>query len=62
MDMKVVAEGVETEEQWNLLKEYSADQIQGNLISQPVAPREIEALILGPPGQSSANVVQLHPG
>jgi EAL domain-containing protein (putative c-di-GMP-specific phosphodiesterase class I) len=62
MDMKVVAEGVETEEQWNLLKKYSVDQIQGNLISQPVAPREIETLILGPSGQPAANVVQLHPG
>jgi EAL domain-containing protein (putative c-di-GMP-specific phosphodiesterase class I) len=59
MDMIVVAEGVETEEQWNLLKEYSVDQIQGNLISLPVAPREIETLILGPSAHASANVVQL---
>ncbi|AOT68578.1 ABC transporter substrate binding protein [Geosporobacter ferrireducens] len=38
--LKVVAEGVETEEQLNILKAYSCDFIQGYLISKPVPPEE----------------------
>jgi EAL domain-containing protein (putative c-di-GMP-specific phosphodiesterase class I) len=61
MDMKVVAEGVEFEDQMKLLKRFLIDQIQGNLISEPVAPIEIESMILGPdgPGDQKTNVVQL---
>jgi EAL domain-containing protein (putative c-di-GMP-specific phosphodiesterase class I) len=62
MGMKVVAEGVETDAQRELLKTYSVDQIQGSLISMPVAPREIEAMILGESGSAPGNVVQLRPG
>jgi diguanylate cyclase (GGDEF)-like protein len=63
MDMKVVAEGVETEAQLEALKSLSVDQVQGNLVSEPVAPREIEIMILGKPGTAaSEKVVQLHPG
>ncbi len=40
MKLKVVAEGVESEEQANLLRSLSCDEMQGYLFSKPV-PREI---------------------
>ena len=36
MDLKVIAEGVETLEQYKLLEELSCDEIQGYLFSKPV--------------------------
>ena len=36
LDMKVVAEGVETEEDWNLVSELGCDQVQGYYISRPM--------------------------
>ena len=40
--MKVVAEGVETEEQLQLLREFGCDYIQGYLISRPIPAEEFE--------------------
>ena len=45
MGMKVVAEGVETRAQFDLLSKYGVDDIQGNLLSIPVSADEIEALM-----------------
>ena len=45
MDLNVVAEGVETAEQANLLKSFGCDTIQGYHISKPVTPEEIEILL-----------------
>ncbi|GLC88049.1 EAL domain-containing protein [Lysinibacillus piscis] len=45
MDLKVVAEGVETAEQVQLLKTYGCDIIQGFYISKPVTPAEIETML-----------------
>jgi len=36
LDMKVVAEGVETEEDWNLVAELGCDQVQGYYIAKPM--------------------------
>ncbi len=36
MDMSVIAEGVEEQEQFDLLNEYACDEIQGYLLSKPV--------------------------
>ena len=44
MNLTVLAEGVETEEQKNLLDGYGCDSIQGFYISRPVEPAEIEHL------------------
>jgi diguanylate cyclase (GGDEF)-like protein len=45
LDLKVVAEGVETQEQQEVLREGGCDLIQGHLYSPAVAPEEIERLV-----------------
>ena len=45
LKLKVVAEGVETEEQYRLLKTMGCDQFQGYLFSRPERAERIEALI-----------------
>ncbi|OCA85958.1 hypothetical protein A8F94_14015 [Bacillus sp. FJAT-27225] len=45
LEMDVVAEGVETVEQLEILKEYNCNIIQGYLFSQPVAADEFAALL-----------------
>jgi diguanylate cyclase (GGDEF)-like protein/PAS domain S-box-containing protein len=47
MSMKVVAEGVETLEQMNILKEMSVDYIQGYYISKPLPIEELELFMRG---------------
>ncbi|MDD1504304.1 EAL domain-containing protein [Lysinibacillus sp. CNPSo 3705] len=46
MELKVVAEGVETAEQADLLISYGCDAIQGYYISKPIHAEEIEALLV----------------
>jgi len=45
MSLKVVAEGVETEEQYQFLKQHNCEVIQGYLISKPVSAEEFEKLL-----------------
>ena len=45
MELNVVAEGVETAEQAELLKNFGCNTIQGYHISKPVTPEEIEILL-----------------
>ncbi len=45
----VVAEGVETTAQCNMLKRFRCDTIQGYLFSPPVPPEKFEALLAAPP-------------
>ena len=52
MGMKVVAEGVETRNQFDLLSQFGVNEIQGNLLRKPVCADEIEALL-----QSSITIV-----
>jgi EAL domain-containing protein (putative c-di-GMP-specific phosphodiesterase class I) len=46
--LKVVAEGVETEEQAQRLRGLGCDQMQGYLVSRPVPCEQLERLITGP--------------
>jgi len=45
LGMSVVAEGVETEEQFSYLREVGADVVQGYLFGRPVPSNELEALL-----------------
>ena len=47
LNLKVTAEGVETEEQRNLLKLLKCDEMQGYLFSRPLPVAEVEAKFLG---------------
>jgi diguanylate cyclase (GGDEF)-like protein/PAS domain S-box-containing protein len=47
--LKVVAEGVETEEQARLLRLLSCDEMQGYLFSKPLSREDFEARFLAPP-------------
>ncbi len=44
---KIVAEGIETEQQFQLIKEYGADEAQGFLFSPPVNHEEFASLLAG---------------
>jgi EAL domain-containing protein (putative c-di-GMP-specific phosphodiesterase class I) len=45
LKMGIIAEGVETREQMERLREFGCDQVQGYLISKPLPPDEIPALL-----------------
>jgi len=45
LGISVTAEGVETEEQFDLLRDQGCGQVQGYLFSRPVAPSEIAGLL-----------------
>jgi EAL domain-containing protein (putative c-di-GMP-specific phosphodiesterase class I) len=45
LNMKAIAEGVETEEQWKILRLLRCDMVQGFYFSRPVPTEEIEKLL-----------------
>ena len=45
LKMKVIANGVETEEQMSIIRESGCDQLQGYVISEPLIPAEFERLV-----------------
>ena len=55
LDLRVIAEGVETHSQMKILKEMNCDEVQGYLFSRPVNAEKAAALVLG--NEPLANVV-----
>jgi diguanylate cyclase (GGDEF)-like protein len=45
LNLKVVAEGVETEDQLNYLRDHACDEVQGYLLSRPVPEEQMEKLL-----------------
>ncbi len=46
LKMKVVASGVETEDQLSVIRQSGCDQLQGYVISKPLLPREFEQMVV----------------
>jgi len=46
LSLNLIAEGIETKEQYQLLKEYGCSQYQGYFINVPLAKKEFELLLL----------------
>jgi EAL domain-containing protein (putative c-di-GMP-specific phosphodiesterase class I) len=53
LGLKVIAEGVEDDEQVRLLRDLGCDQIQGYLVSRPIPAEEV-ARILPPAAEGKA--------
>ena len=47
LHLRVVAEGVETEQQYRFLRDNDCDEMQGYLFSRPVGPAELAKLLAG---------------
>ena len=61
LSLTVVAEGVETEEQMNFLKEHSCDEMQGFYFSKPIEPEQFADLLRkhvpSPPERKTVNPI-----
>jgi diguanylate cyclase (GGDEF)-like protein/PAS domain S-box-containing protein len=59
LDMRVIAEGVETEQQRSFLQQHGCDEVQGYLFGRPVPPQQITAMLFGV--EADAEVTMLAP-
>jgi len=57
LDLKVIAEGVESEEQAKLLRLLKCDELQGYLFSKPLAPGEIQDFLMSRGTQADRRIV-----
>ena len=55
LELQVVAEGVETEEQCEILQELGCDKVQGYWLAKPAPAHEVEALLRGGPPHPKAD-------
>lgn len=53
LSMRIVAEGIETQQQMEILKSYGCDYGQGYFIAKPLSPENATALLLSSTGQTS---------
>jgi diguanylate cyclase len=60
LELRVIAEGVETEAQFSILAELGCDAVQGYLFSRPMPPEEIE-LLFGREALPAADVAPAAP-
>ena len=61
LNLSVVAEGVETEEQMEMLRSLRCNEMQGFLLARPQDPDQIEALLLAPDQQRSLRQAEEYP-
>ena len=45
LGVRVIAEGVESPEQIELLRDWQCDEVQGFLLSKPLAPEEMRIMV-----------------
>jgi diguanylate cyclase (GGDEF)-like protein len=60
LGLRVVAEGVESQDAWHTLLDLGCDEAQGYLVSRPLPPRELTAWLAGrptAPGRSAPGAV-----
>ena len=57
LKLKVIAEGVEMEEQLTFLKEQQCDEFQGYLFSKPVTAEKLEKIVVQGRRRSRARVI-----
>lgn len=54
LNMRVIAEGVENDEQIEFLRDHNCDEMQGYRFSKPVSPEAVEELLKSPGGKPAS--------